>query len=196
MPAGDGEHLVHGIDDTEAGSPRCRDNRPDPARGEQVIKCREIQPARGVDPHRNSFDAEHSAHAAVGVMRFLAVGNAAARMQLAGDVKGFQVRDRAAGRQVTQVRGEAEHPGQLRHDLLFHPGGGRAAVECVVIGVDEHRREVADDGGWMRRLEHLPRVGRMEERIVFSEPLGKILEDTGDLLVAYPQGRVALERRE
>ena len=81
--------------------------------------------------------------------------------------------------------------GQLRHDLLLHAGGGRAAVERVVVGVDQHRREVADDRRGMRGLEHLAGVGRVEERVVLPQPLGEVAERVGELLVADPQRRVA-----
>jgi hypothetical protein len=100
-----------------------------------------------------------------------AVRDRLARVDLAGDEQRLQVGDGAAAGQVAQVLGQAEHRGQLRHDLLLHPGGGGPAVERVIVGVDQHRADVADDRGRVRRLEHLPRVPGMEERVVVSQPL-------------------------
>ena len=47
------------------------------------------------------------------------------------------------------------------------------AVERVVVGVDEHRRQVAGHGHRVRRLEHLPGVARVEEGVVVGHPLAE-----------------------
>ncbi len=196
VPAGGREHLVHGIDGAQACRSRGSDHRPDAAPGEQRIQHAQVHPARVVHLHRGALDAEHAAHAAVGVVRPGAIGDAVAGMQLTRDVEGLQVRDRSAGGQVAQVRGQAEHIGQLRHGLLLHPRGGRPAVQRVVVGVDQHRREVADDGRRMRRLEHLPGIGRVEERVVLAQPLGEDAEGSGELVIADLERGMALERPE
>jgi hypothetical protein len=91
-------------------------------------------------------------------------------VDLAGDEQRLQVGDGAAAGQVPQVLGEPEHRRQLRHHLLLHPGGGGTAVQGVVVGVDQHGADVADDRRRVRRLEHLPDVAGMEERIVLPQP--------------------------
>jgi hypothetical protein len=92
-------------------------------------------------------------------------------MELAGDEQGFQVGDGAAAGQVPEVVGVTEHRGQPGHDLFFHAGGGRAAVQRVVVGVDQHGADVADDRCRVRWLEHLPDVAGVEERIVLPQAL-------------------------
>ena len=196
VPAGDGEHLVHGVDRAKAGRARGSDYCPDPAPGQQRVKRVEVDPARAVCRDLGALDAEHPAHAGVGVMRFLAVGNALARMQFPGDIESLQVRDRAACRQVTEVRAEAEHPGQLRDDLLLHPGGGRSAVQRVVVRVDQHRREVAGHRGRVRRLEHLPGVRRVEERVIVPQSLCELREYAGETLIADGHRLVGFEWAE
>ena len=79
---------------------------------------------------------------------------------------------------------QPEHLGQLRHDLLLHLGRGRAAVQGVVVRVDQHRGQVPGHRGRVRRLEHLPGIGRVEERVVVPQPPGELAEHLGEPLVA------------
>ena len=106
-------------------------------------------------------------------MRVVGVGAVRDRLtgvDLAGDEERFQVGDGAAAGQVPQVLGEAEHRGQLRHDLLLHAGSGRPAVQGVVVGVDQHGADVTDYRRRVRWLEHLPDIAGMEERVVLPQP--------------------------
>ena len=120
----------------------------------------------------------------VRVVRLGAVGDAPAGVRLAGDEQRLQVRDRPAGGQVAEVAGQPEHPGQLGGDLAFHRGGRRAAVQGMVVGVDQHRGEVAGHRGRVRGLEHLPGVARVEERVIVRQPAGELREGRGEPFVA------------
>ena len=166
VAAGDRQDLVHRVDGPKAGGAGGRDHRADPAPGEQRVECRGVHPPRAVDGHRGALDAEHAAHPGVGVVRLLAVGDAEAGVGFPGHVEGLQVGDRAAGCQVTEVGVQAEHGGQQGDRLLLHLAGRGAAVQGVVVRVDEHRGEIAGHGGRVRGLEHLAGVGRVEKRVV------------------------------
>ncbi|MEV6235031.1 hypothetical protein AB0L88_44900 [Saccharopolyspora shandongensis] len=50
----------------------------------------------------------------------------------------------------------------------------------------KHRRQVADHGGRVRRLDHLPGVPRMKEQVIVLQPLGEPSELLGE--------RVAIDR--
>jgi hypothetical protein len=71
------------------------------------------------------------------------------------------------------------------HRLLLHLRGGGAAVECVVVGVDEHRGEVATTYR-MRRPASVRRsaggsTGSCRERAGLGEPLSHQLVGTARL---------------
>ncbi len=196
VPAGDRQDLVHRVDRAQAGGAGGRDHGADPAPGEQRVECPGVHPPRAVGRHRGALDAEHAAHPGVGVVRLLAVGDAEAGMGFPGHVEGFQVGDRAAGGQVAEVGVQAEHRGQRGDGLLLHLAGRGAAVQRVVVRVDEHRGEVPGHGGGVRRLEHLPGVARVEERVVVPQPPGELGEDAGEPLVADEHRRVGRIRPE
>ena len=63
----------------------------------------------------------------------------------------------------------AEHRGDLRDGFFFEGGTGAAAVERVVIGIDPGGQGVGGAGDWVRRLEHLSGVERMEVWVVVLE---------------------------
>ena len=97
-------------------------------------------------------------------------------MQLPRHPQRLEVRDRAARRQVPEGGlGEPEHGGQLGDRLLLHLARHRPAVERVVVRVDEHRRDVSGGRDRVRRLEHLAREARVEEREVAVHPALELL---------------------
>ena len=57
--------------------------------------------------------------------------------------------------------------------------GGRAAVQGVVVGVDQHGGDVSDDCRGVRGLEHLARVVRVEEGVVVLHPALELLPRRG-----------------
>ena len=193
VPPGHREDVVHRVDGAQAGGARRGHHGADPAAGQQRVQFAEVDAPGGVHADRRAGHAEHAAHPAVGVVRLRRVGDAPARVQLAGHVQRLQVGDRAAGGQVTQVPVQAEHGRQLGHGLLLHLGGGRAAVQGVVVRVDQHGGEVAGHGRRMRRLEHLARVTGMEERVVVPQPPGELGENGGEPVVRDVQRRVPAE---
>lgn len=170
VAAGERDDLVHRVDRAKPGGAHGGHHRPDSPALQQLLKRRKVHGGVGGGGHRHRLDAEQVAHPPVGVVRVGAVRDRAARVELARDEQRLQVGDGAAAGQVAQVRGEAEHRGQLRHHLLLHPGGGGPPVERVVVGVDQHRAQVADDRRRVRRLEHLPDVAGVEERVVVPQP--------------------------
>jgi hypothetical protein len=111
-------------------------------------------------------------------------------MDFAGHEQGFEVGDRIAGGEVAQVRLVVEHGRQLSDDLSFHRRAGRAAVQGVVVGVDQHRREMADHGHGVGRLEYLARVVRVEEESVVLQTAREQGEGLGEALVVHLEGRV------
>ena len=73
----------------------------------------------------------------------------------------------------------AEHPRDLGHRLLLHRGAGAAAVERVVVGIDPHRERIRRPSQGVRRFEHLPRVKRMEVRVVVAQPPCDLIQHGG-----------------
>jgi hypothetical protein len=63
----------------------------------------------------------------------------------------------------------------------------------MVVRIDEHRRDVAENGGRVRRLEHLPHVVRVEERVVVREPVGEAAEGGAQSLVVDRHAGVPIE---
>ena len=60
-------------------------------------------------------------------------------VELACDPQGFQIGHRSAAAEVTKKIFPPEHCGDFCHGFLFHGGGGAAAVQGVIVGVNEHR---------------------------------------------------------
>ena len=176
MSPGYRQHLVDRVDGAEAGRACCRDDRADPAASQQGVQCSDVDPPGCVGADRSALDTENAAHPAVRVVRLGAVGDAATRMRFPGHIQRLKVRDRSASGEVPEVLAEAEHPGQLTDNLLLHGGRRGPAVERVVVRVDQHGGEIASHRGRMRRLEHLPCVGRVEERVVVLQPSRKLGE--------------------
>ena len=79
--------------------------------------------------------------------------------------------------------------------LPFQRGGRRAAVERVVVGVDLLRHRVGGERDLVRRLQHLPGVARMEERVVVPQPLTQLGKHGLCALRRYVQRLVPLEYR-
>jgi hypothetical protein len=88
----------------------------------------------------------------------------------------------------------AEHRRDRRDRLLLHRGGGRAAVQSVVVRVEQHRRGVGGPGQRMGRLEHLADVVRFAVGVGAGEALGEALQRRG--LLGREHHDVARERAE
>ena len=196
VPAAQPDSLVDGVDRAQSRRARGEHHGPDLAAAQQLIQGAEVHPAGPVHRDRVGRDAQQAAHPAVRVVRVRAERDAPARMELAGHEQGLQVGDGAAAGEVAQVGAEAEHARELRGHLAFHPRGGRAAVQRVVVRVDQHRGQVAGHGGRVRGLEHLPRVARVEERVVVRQALGELGERCPEGLVADLQRRMRGKRPE
>ena len=97
------------------------------------------------------------------VVGVAAVRDRLARMGLSRNEEGFDVGDGAAAGQMPQMISKAEHARQLGDDLLLHLCRRGATVQGVVVRVDQHGRQVADDRGRVRRLQHLADVAGVEE---------------------------------
>ena len=70
------------------------------------------------------------------------------------------------------------------------------AVERVIVRVDQHRGEIADDGCRVRRLQHLPGVRRVEERVVVRQPARELGECCRETLIADRDRGMRLELTE
>ena len=144
----------------------------------------------------DALDAEHPAHARMRVVRVGAVGDPFARMRLAGGPERLEIGDRAARGEVAEVVGEAEHARETGDDLLLHPRRGWPAVEGMVVGIDEHGGDVAEDCRGMRGLEHLADVARMPEGVVVGQPLLQAGERRGEHRIVHDGRRVRRELAE
>ena len=185
--------LRQGVEGSEAGGAERRDNRADGARGEFLFQGNEIHAAEGIGWDRDALDSDDLAHARMGVVGIGAVGDPLARVRLASDPQGFEVGDGAARREVAEVLPEAEHRRHPGDDLLLHLRGGRAAVERMVVRVDEHCGRIAEDGRRMRRLEHLADISRVAERIVVPEPLSQAIKGGAERVIGDDERGVLLE---
>ncbi len=191
--AAERDDLVNWVDGAEARSASGGNDCADAAGSEAVLEGVEVHGAgvRRVDDDR--LDAEQVAHACVGVVGVGAVRDRLAGVRLAGDEESLKVGDGAAAGEVAQVAGEPEHGGQVSDHLLLERRRGGAAVEGVVVGVDQHRAEVADDRGGVGRLEHLADVAGVEERVVVPQPVLQVLGGHEQLVHGHVHGRVRLE---
>ena len=139
-----GERLVDAIDGAQAGRPGREHDGPDVALRALGLHGVEVEPAVGVGRDGRARDAQQLAHARVGVVRGGAVDDALAGMDLARHPQRLEVGDRPARGQVAEAGGgQAEHDAQLVDHLDLEAARPRPAVERVVVGVDEHRRQVA-----------------------------------------------------
>ena len=146
-----------------------------PARSRAASASRSIRP-RASCAHGLVARADDGGHARVRVVRVLAGDDRAVRVQLARHPERLEVRDRARGGQVPEVLRQREHLGDLRDRLALHLGRRGAAVEGVVVRVEQHRRRVGRPRDRRRRLEHLAGVARVGVRIGVAEPLGQLGE--------------------
>ena len=86
----------------------------------------------------------------------------------------------------------AEHGGDFGDGFFFHCAGGAAAVERVIVGIDEHRERVGEARDRMRGLQHLAGVERVEIGVVVVEAVGGGVEDFREAVGA---GSFWIERR-
>ncbi|MNS63177.1 hypothetical protein D3C72_962650 [compost metagenome] len=94
------------------------------------------------------------------------------------------------------MRLPAEHRGEIGDRFALEVGGGGAAVEGVVVGVDLHGHQVGDHGDRVRRLEHLAGVARVVEGVVVVEPVGEVGQDLRDARRRHVERRGRLEGPE
>ena len=177
------QRLVDAVDGAEAGRAGGEHDVPtSPLAHSASTASRSIRPQR-VGRHGRALHAEQLAHARVGVVRGGAVDDR---------LPGWSSRATHSASRLAivplEVRwprpggGEPEHGAQLLDHLDLQPAGPGAAVERVVVGVDEHRREVAGDRHRVRRLEHLAGVARVEEGVVVGHPLAERVPGGGQPL--------------
>ncbi len=101
-------------------------------------------------------------------------------MQFAGYEERLQVCDGSARREMPQrIPRKPNKCLQFVYRLFLHCTGGRAAVERVVVRIDELGCPVAKKSRGMRRLEHLSGVARMKEGIVARGEPVKITRQCG-----------------
>jgi hypothetical protein len=108
-------------------------------------------------------------HAGMRVVGVTAVGDCLARMGLSCNEEGFEVGDCATASQMPQMISEAEHGRQPGDHLLLHLCRRGATVQGVIVRVDQHGRQVADDRDRVRRLQHLADIAGVEEGIVVAQ---------------------------
>ncbi len=192
VPVPQGERGVYRIDSSQAGGSGGEDDGAHVPGAQHLLQRVDVDTAPLVGGDRVPLHAEDVTHTAVRVVGLGAVGDAPAGVEFPGDEQGLEVGDRAAGGEVAEVRVVAEHRGELRDGLPLHRRGGGAAVQRVVVRVDQHGGEVADHGGGVRGLEHLARVARVEEGVVVLQSPGELLEDGGETVVVDVQGRMGL----
>ena len=81
------------------------------------------------------------------------------------------------GRQVSETLGrQMKHAGEFGDEFFLHRACWRATIEGMVVRVVQHGRDVPDDRGRMRRLEHLTEIPGMEERVVAAESFQQFTE--------------------
>src|SRR5258706_10884107 len=88
------------------------------------------------------------------------------RLELPGDQTGFEIGNGAAATKMSEEISPAEHGGNLRDSFFFHCGGGAAAIEGVIVGIDPHGQRVGETSDWMRGLEHLAGIERIKVGVV------------------------------
>jgi hypothetical protein len=93
---------------------------------------------------------------------------------------------------MAEVARQAEHRGQLRDRLLLHLRRGGAAVERVVVGVQQHGRRVRRPRDRHGRLEHLPGVVRVRIGVHVLQPIGELVQGRA---LGVAAGVVVLEQR-
>ncbi len=96
--------------------------------------------------------------------------------QLTRNPQCLEIGHRPATGQVPEMRLPTDHPCESGDGLLLHPGGGTPAVQRVVVRVDPESERVGKPRDRVRRLEHLPRVKRMEVGEVVLHPLRDLTE--------------------
>src|SRR5262249_51923843 len=127
---------------------------------------------------------EKSAEPLMCVMAVLAVENLFAGLQLAGNPKNLEVGHGSATAEMTEKVFPSKHGGNFSNCFLFHRRSRAAAIQSVVVRVDPHGQGVCKPGDWMRRLEHLARVQRMEVRIIVLKAFGSGVENFSEMLKA------------
>ena len=140
--------------------------------GQRLLQGLDIHPPAGVDGDLPERDAEDRREPRVRVMGLRRGGHRPARDAARARPRGprswpWSPR-RRGGRGASSQPNIAGDPG---HGLLLHRRGGPAAVEGVVVRVEEHRQRVGEPGDRMRRLEHLPDIERMMIRVVVLQSL-------------------------
>ena len=168
--AAERDRVREGVDGAQTRRGGREHDGADGAGRQRILQRPEVDPPGVVAGHDGAVEAEHVGHPAVRVVALRADRDAAPARLLARHEQRLQVGDRPAAGQVPQWRLEPDHPCEIGDHLLLHLARRRAAVERVVVGVDARRDGVGRQCHRVRRLEHLPGVARVAER-VHARPL-------------------------
>jgi hypothetical protein len=193
--ASDRHDVLDAINHAQPGRAGRNDDGPDPTRRQKRFDRIDVHPPGYVTRNRDALDTQHVTHPAMRVVRLRAVRDCLARMQLSGDEECFQVGDSAARREVAQrLRWQMKHCRQLGDEFLFHDARGLSPIERMVVGIVQHRSEVANDRRRMRWLQHLPDIARMKERIIPLQPLQQLVQRVAQPTVVNSGRRMLLNR--
>ncbi|MNK70966.1 hypothetical protein D3C87_904060 [compost metagenome] len=117
-------------------------------------------------------------------------GGGGEELDAADGPEGFQVGDRASGGEVAPGLGAvADQAGELLADLELELGGDGGGLFGDIVGVVEHRREVADQARDEHVAGHMRDVAGTEERSALLEAAQEVVEL---LAQAHERGVVGL----
>ena len=164
------------VEHAEAGRAERGHDRADAALLQARLKCGQVERPVRRRRQRLVAGADHLGDSRMGVVRLRARDDHAIGVQAACHPQRLEIGDRARGRQVREVRLVSEHARDLVDRFALEVRGRRPAVEGVVVRVDQHRHRVAGPRDGVRRLEHLPDVLRIGERVRVPEAVGERVE--------------------
>src|SRR5580704_16728147 len=156
---------------------------------ETLLKSVVIHSRVGADWDGFEVELEDAADTVMRVVGLFAGDNFFAGGELAGDPECFEIGHRAAASEMAEKILPVEHCGDFGDGLFFESAGGAAAIERVIVGIDEHRQRVGEARDGMRRLEHLAGVERVKVGVVVLEAGGEFVQylarprSTGNLRV-------------
>ena len=159
------------IDGAPARGAQGRDHRGDVAAGEPALQRGHVEAPARVHRHRLERQTEHAAETLVGVVgihrrEHHAIGPA----QPARHPQRFQVGQGAASGEMAEMGRPADHGGEPGHRVALHERTRPAAIEGMIVRVDQHGQGIGQPRHRVGRLEHLPGVERMEVRVVVRQP--------------------------
>ena len=165
-------HVRNRIYHSQSGGSRRQDDRSNLLGPQYIFKCIQIHPAVWISRNRLYRYAQHIPHPGMRIMRFPADRNPLVRMLLPTYKEPLQIGNRSTAGQMPQCRfWKLKHPGQFSHNLFFHCRRWRPPIQCMVVRIDTHGRQIPQNCDRMRRLEHLSRIAGMKERIIPRKPV-------------------------